>query len=79
MFFSDHIEHLLQTVFICAFMIFAPLFGYWGDRFPRKPIMILGISIWVAAVAAATFVPATTDNPRKVRFLLLKTNSNCSV
>jgi MFS family permease len=56
----------LQTVFICSFMLFAPLFGYLGDRFARKPLMIIGISIWVAAVAAATFVPAPEDNKRKV-------------
>ncbi len=27
-------------------MIFAPIFGYMGDRFPRKYVMAVGIVIW---------------------------------
>ena len=48
----------LQTVFIIAFMVFAPAFGYLGDRFSRKAIMICGISIWSIAVIVASFIPA---------------------
>ena len=27
-------------------MVFAPAFGYLGDRFSRKIVMAIGISIW---------------------------------
>ncbi|XP_012262388.2 protein spinster isoform X2 [Athalia rosae] len=37
---------LLQTVFIISYMIFAPLFGYLGDRYNRKLIMSFGVFLW---------------------------------
>ncbi|XP_057322970.1 protein spinster [Microplitis mediator] len=37
---------LLQTAFIVSYMIFAPLFGYLGDRYNRKIIMSVGVFIW---------------------------------
>merc|ERR1711963_229329 len=36
---------LLQTAFVASFMIFAPLFGYLGDRFNRNYVMIIGTTI----------------------------------
>lgn len=39
---------LLQTIFVCSYMVFAPLFGYLGDRFSRKYVMAIGITIWSA-------------------------------
>ncbi|VDO39829.1 unnamed protein product [Onchocerca flexuosa] len=51
---------LLQTVFIIFYMIFAPLIGFFGDRYNRKWIMITGIAIWVLAVLASSFVPANS-------------------
>ncbi|CAI2348797.1 unnamed protein product [Caenorhabditis sp. 36 PRJEB53466] len=52
---SDKQEGFLQTVFIAFYMVFAPLFGYLGDRYNRKLLMITGISIWILAVFASTF------------------------
>ena len=37
---------LLQTVFVCAYMVFAPVFGYLGDRVSRKYVMAVGILLW---------------------------------
>ncbi|XP_034942210.1 protein spinster isoform X3 [Chelonus insularis] len=37
---------LLQTAFIISYMLFAPLFGYLGDRYNRKVIMSSGVFIW---------------------------------
>ncbi|XP_011704377.1 PREDICTED: protein spinster isoform X1 [Wasmannia auropunctata] len=37
---------LLQTAFILSYMIFAPLFGYLGDRYNRKLIMSGGVFLW---------------------------------
>ncbi|XP_015595846.1 protein spinster isoform X2 [Cephus cinctus] len=37
---------LLQTAFIISYMIFAPLFGYLGDRYNRKIIMSFGVFLW---------------------------------
>ncbi|KAG5343972.1 SPIN protein, partial [Acromyrmex heyeri] len=37
---------LLQTAFILSYMIFAPLFGYLGDRYNRKFIMSGGVFLW---------------------------------
>ncbi|XP_012225407.1 protein spinster isoform X2 [Linepithema humile] len=37
---------LLQTAFILSYMVFAPLFGYLGDRYNRKYIMSSGVFLW---------------------------------
>jgi len=49
---------LLQTVFIVAYMLFAPLFGYLGDRYNRVVILVLGISFWSLTTLMGSFVPA---------------------
>ncbi|XP_054155454.1 protein spinster homolog 3-like [Oppia nitens] len=48
---------LLQTSFIVCYMIFAPLFGYLGDRYSRKLIMIFGILFWSVTTFIGSFVP----------------------
>lgn len=40
---SDKDLGLLQTAFVICYMLFAPLFGYLGDRYNRKWILILGL------------------------------------
>ena len=55
---SDGSSGLLQTVFICSYMLFAPLFGYLGDRYKRKWIIIFGISFWSLMTLLGSFVPA---------------------
>ncbi|XP_076673784.1 lysolipid transporter protein spinster isoform X2 [Andrena cerasifolii] len=37
---------LLQTAFILTYMVFAPLFGYLGDRYNRMLIMTGGVFLW---------------------------------
>ncbi|KAE8288004.1 Protein spinster-like protein 3 Spinster-like protein 3 [Larimichthys crocea] len=53
---SDSTAALLQTVFICSFLLLAPLFGYLGDRYNRKYIMIGGLTVWLATAAGSSFV-----------------------
>ena len=36
-------------------MMFAPLFGYLGDRYNRKVILCIGLSIWCFATFAGSF------------------------
>ncbi|XP_011482049.2 protein spinster homolog 3 [Oryzias latipes] len=52
----DSTAALLQTVFICSFLLLAPLFGYLGDRYNRKFIMIGGLCVWLLTAAASSFV-----------------------
>jgi len=47
---------LLQTAFVASFMIFAPLFGYLGDRTNRKWVMVIGITIWSVATLLGSFM-----------------------
>jgi MFS family permease len=51
----------LQTVFLVAFMLVAPICGYLADRFNRKNIMIVGLGIWTTAVLGSTFIPIGYD------------------
>jgi MFS family permease len=39
------------AVFFVASSFTSPIFGYLGDRFPRKPLMLVALTVWnVAAV-----------------------------
>ena len=57
-------QGLLQTIFIVTYMIFAPLFGYLGDRRSRKILMCIGITFWSVTTLLGSFIP------QGVRFLL---------
>lgn len=46
-----------RTVFICSFMVAAPVFGYLGDRFNRKVILSCGIFFWSAVTFSSSFIP----------------------
>lgn len=50
---------ILQTVFIVAFLLCAPVAGYLGDRHNRKFIMVVGLAIWVVAVLGCVCIPPT--------------------
>nr|XP_002119843.1 protein spinster homolog 1 isoform X1 [Ciona intestinalis] len=47
---------LLQTVFIISYMAVAPLFGFLGDRYNRKLVMLAGMIVWSGCTLFASFV-----------------------
>jgi len=47
---------LLQTAFVVCYMLFAPVFGYLGDRHSRKLILGVGISFWSLATLIGSFM-----------------------
>ncbi|KAF5289767.1 hypothetical protein FQA39_LY03684 [Lamprigera yunnana] len=47
---------LLQTVFILTYMIFAPIFGYLGDRYSRRLIMAFGVFLWSLTTLLGSFM-----------------------
>ncbi|KAM8813770.1 sphingosine-1-phosphate transporter SPNS2 isoform 2-T2 [Rhynchonycteris naso] len=53
---KDRGAGLLQSVFICSFMVAAPVFGYLGDRFNRKVILSCGIFFWSAVTFSSSFI-----------------------
>ena len=50
---------LIQTAFIVCYMIAAPVFGYLGDRYSRKWLIILGIFLWSCSIMASSFMPVS--------------------
>lgn len=50
---------LLQTVFVCSYMTLAPLFGYLGDRYSRKLLIVIGVTLWSMTTLAGSFIPKT--------------------
>ncbi|ESO97612.1 hypothetical protein LOTGIDRAFT_104432 [Lottia gigantea] len=48
---------LIQTSFICSYMVFSPIFGLLGDRYTRKYIMAVGITMWSAVTLFSSFIP----------------------
>ncbi|XP_074467626.1 protein spinster homolog 3-like [Sebastes fasciatus] len=53
---SDSIAALIQTVFTCSVLLLAPLFGYLGDRYNRKYIMIGSLCVWLVTAVGSSFV-----------------------
>lgn len=49
---SNFMGGLLSTVFLVSFMITCPIFGYLGDRVPRKYLLAAGAFAWSAATMA---------------------------
>lgn len=47
---------LSSAVFICSFMVAAPIFGYLGDRFNRKVILSCGIFFWSIVTLMSSFI-----------------------
>lgn len=46
----------LTSAFFLTYMLIAPLTGWLGDRFPRKPLIIAGALIWSAATLLTAMV-----------------------
>lgn len=53
---TDDKAGLLQTVFVITYMLFAPLFGYLGDRYNRKYLMASGVFLWGLTTLAGSFM-----------------------
>jgi len=41
------------SAFMLGYFVTAPIFGYFGDRFPRKYLMLGGVLVWSLATAAS--------------------------
>ena len=46
----------LTTALFITYMLVAPLTGWLGDRFPRKPLIIVGAVLWSLATLATAWV-----------------------
>ncbi|MFB3916015.1 MAG: spinster family MFS transporter [Terriglobales bacterium] len=53
---SDTLYGLLTTAFFICYMLSAPVFGYFADRYSRRPLIIAGALIW----SVATLLTAVT-------------------
>lgn len=51
------------AVFICSFLLLAPVFGYLGDRYNRKYIMIAGVIMWTLTSFCCSFVTESVREP----------------
>jgi MFS family permease len=48
---------LLQTAFIICYFASAPIFGFLGDRYSRKYLMLFGIFTWGSCTFISSFMP----------------------
>lgn len=46
----------VTTAFLITYMLVAPLTGWLGDRYPRKPLIVIGAVIWSLATLLTAFV-----------------------
>jgi MFS transporter, Spinster family, sphingosine-1-phosphate transporter len=49
---SDGQVGMLASAFIVSYLLTAPFFGWWGDRYRRFPPMAIGVALWSLATAA---------------------------
>jgi len=54
-------------------MLLAPVFGYLGDRYNRKLLMIAGLIVWIVTSLGSSFVKDT------VQYKVFMGNSGVSV
>jgi len=52
---------LLQTAFIICYFASAPAFGYFGDRYSRKWLVVLGVTAWSACSFISSFMQNYTS------------------
>jgi MFS transporter, Spinster family, sphingosine-1-phosphate transporter len=50
---NDEYAGWAASAFMIGYFISAPIFGYLGDRLPRKYLMLVGVLIWSLATAAS--------------------------
>jgi len=50
---TDREYGLFGTLFFLVYLTTAPIFGYLGDRYPRRGILALGAALWSLATAAS--------------------------
>jgi MFS transporter, Spinster family, sphingosine-1-phosphate transporter len=55
---SDAEFGFFGTLFFLVYLITAPVFGYLGDRFPRRGILALGALLWSLATAGSSLAPS---------------------
>jgi MFS family permease len=53
---TDQQMGALTTALFITYMLIAPLTGWIGDRFPRKPLIIFGAALWSVATLATAWV-----------------------
>jgi MFS transporter, Spinster family, sphingosine-1-phosphate transporter len=53
---TDQQMGALTTALFITYMVVAPLMGWLGDRFPRKPLIILGALLWSLATLGSAWV-----------------------
>lgn len=53
---SDKAFGFLGSAFFLVYLASAPVFGFLGDRFGRRPFMVLGAALWSLATSLAYWV-----------------------
>ncbi|MGB6192054.1 MAG: MFS transporter [Terracidiphilus sp.] len=57
---TDQQVGALTTALFFCYMIAAPLTGWLGDRYPRKPLIVIGATLWSIATLASGWVHGYT-------------------
>ena len=70
---TDQQMGLLTTALFITYMLIAPLTGWMGDRFSRKPLIIAGALLWSLATLGTAFAKITTVDET---IDLIRRNSN---
>jgi MFS family permease len=51
----------VASAFMLGYFLSAPVFGYLGDRYPRKYLMLAGVMVWSIATAASGLADSFTE------------------
>ena len=76
---TDKDAGLLQAIFIIGYMVFSPIFGWAGDRYSRKYLMLGGILFWSIVTLSGSFVPANVSHIHKLKHIALMIIYRCNI
>lgn len=52
---TDSEAGILSSIFVFTYMLLSPVFGFLGDRVPRKAIMAIGVLVWASSTFLCSF------------------------
>ena len=64
---SDFAGGAAASAFMLGYFVTAPIFGYLGDRLPRRWLMLAGMVVWSAATAATGPRPTSSSDCSRLR------------
>jgi len=58
---TDNEAGILSSIFVSTYMVLSPVFGFLGDRVPRKIILAVGVLVWAVSTMLCSFASSYSE------------------